>query len=88
MCRGEDNHRCDNAGPSKQMQHLFGFMENALAFKYDRLLEGYSIEVLRCTTFLREQGELHGRLWGSSVQISEDMLDNVDKRGASHMLLQ
>ena len=70
------------------MQNLFGFVVNSLALNYDGFLEGYSIEVLRCTTFLREQGELHGRLWGSSVQISEDMLDNVDKRGASHMLLQ
>ena len=35
-----------------------------------------------------KQGELHGSLWGSNVQISEDMLDNVDESGASHMLLQ
>ena len=38
---------------------------------------------LRC-----KQGESHGSLWGSSVQISEDMLDNFDTSGASHMLLQ
>ena len=34
------------------------------------------------------QRELHGSLWGSSLQISENMLDELDKHGASHRILQ